>query len=108
MSESASQLRFGGECYEQENQDVSPQMGSGRFKNGRYDRTAYMRRVSYSDPVHGDNVLDESMVQISESRCFLAASPGYNSDDDWYGYSFMYGGKGGKDGEKCFEDESSL
>nr|GMD81565.1 umecyanin-like [Ipomoea batatas] len=82
MGDSASQLRFGGECYEPENQGVSPQMGSGgRFREGKYDRTAY--------------------VQIS--RCYFATNEGYNFKDDWYGYSFMYGGKDGQDGAECFD-----
>nr|GMD78883.1 cucumber peeling cupredoxin-like [Ipomoea batatas] len=94
MGESASQLRFGGECYEPENQGVSPQMGSGgRFREGKYDRTAYMRQLSYTDPIYGDAVLDDSMVQVQISRCYFATNEGYNFKDDWYGYSFMYGEK---------------
>nr|GMD85225.1 uncharacterized protein LOC109169837 [Ipomoea batatas] len=105
MGESASQLRFGGECYQPENQDVSPQMGSGgRFRKGKYDRTAYMRQLSYTDPIYGDAVLDDSMVQVQTSRCYYATNEGYNFNDDWYGYNFMYGGKGGKDGAECFDD----
>ncbi|XP_031108337.1 uncharacterized protein LOC116012804 [Ipomoea triloba] len=105
MGESASQLRFGGECYQPEIQDVSPQMGSGgRFRKGKYDRTAYMRQLSYTDTIYGDAVLDDSMVQVQTSRCYYATNEGYNFNDDWYGYNFMYGGKGGKDGAECFDD----
>nr|GMD85229.1 uncharacterized protein LOC109169836 [Ipomoea batatas] len=101
MSESASRLRFGGECFKPEGQSQSPQMGSGRFKFKQYDKTCYMRRVSYSDPVYGSAVLDESMVQTQLSRCYFAESIGYNFHDDWYQYSFMFGGAGGRDGERC-------
>nr|GME21242.1 uncharacterized protein LOC109169837 [Ipomoea batatas] len=104
MGESASQLRFGGECYEPENQGVSPQMGSGdKFKNGQYDRTAYMRQLRYSDSRDGDFDVNDAMVQVQMSRCYYAASQGYNSHDDWYRYSFMYGGMGGQDGARCFD-----
>nr|GMD76924.1 blue copper protein-like [Ipomoea batatas] len=93
-----------GECYEPENQGVSPQMGSGgRFREGKYDRTAYMRQLGYIDPTYGDAVLDDSMVQVQISRCYFATNEGYNFKDDWYGYSFMYGGKGGQDGAECFD-----
>nr|GMD08253.1 uncharacterized protein LOC109169837 [Ipomoea batatas] len=104
MGESASQLRFGGECYEPKNQGVSPQMGSGdKFKNGQYDRTAYMRQLRYSDSRDGDFDVNDAMVQVQMSRCYYAASQGYNSHDDWYRYSFMYGGMGGQDGARCFD-----
>lgn len=104
MGESASQLRFGGECYKPEGQIDNSQMGSGIFRDKRYDRTSYMRQVSYSDPLYGDAVLDDSMVQVQTSRCYFAKSQGYNFGDAWYGYSFFYGGRGGKDGQRCVID----
>ncbi|XP_019174271.1 PREDICTED: uncharacterized protein LOC109169837 [Ipomoea nil] len=102
MGESARQLRFGGEIYEPENEDNSPQMGSGTFKYKKYDRTAYMRRLAYSDPVKGDfSVGDAMILQVQESRCFLAGAQAYNSGDDWWRYSFIYGGTGGPDHSRC-------
>nr|GMD91076.1 uncharacterized protein LOC109169837 [Ipomoea batatas] len=101
MRDSASQLRFGGECYKPEGQTKSPQMGSGTFKFKQYDKTCYMRRVSYYDPVYGFAGLDDGMARAQISRCYFAESVGYNFGDDWYQYSFMFGGAGGADGQRC-------
>ncbi|CAH9128397.1 unnamed protein product, partial [Cuscuta epithymum] len=97
MSESAAQLRFGGECFKPQGQEYSPQMGSGRFKNGQYDKTCYMRRLFYFDPVYGNNVIDDSMVQPQDSRCYYEGNYGYNYKDNFYAYNFFLGGGGGRD-----------
>ncbi|XP_019174270.1 PREDICTED: uncharacterized protein LOC109169836 [Ipomoea nil] len=101
MGKSASQLRFGGECYKLEGQSTSPEMGSGRFKNEQYDKTCYMRRVSYTDPEYGSTVLSDDIVKTQISRCYFASSMGYNFKDSWYQYSFFFGGGGGLDGGIC-------
>nr|GLL47970.1 uncharacterized protein LOC109169837 [Ipomoea trifida] len=94
MSESASQLRFGGECYEPEGQDYSsPGMGSGRFKAIVYTKTCYMRQVSFSD-IYGDHPLKDDMVQVQMIRCYFARNLGYNSGDGWAQYAFLFGGGG--------------
>ncbi|RAL48122.1 hypothetical protein DM860_005546 [Cuscuta australis] len=104
MASAATQLRFGGECFKPEGQDTSPEMGSGRFNNGQYDKTCYMRRVSYYDSIYGSNVVSDDMVQLHDSRCYYEGSQGYNFEDDWYGYSFMFGGAGKEDEVRCLGD----
>ncbi|VFQ91578.1 unnamed protein product [Cuscuta campestris] len=104
MTSAATQLRFGGECFKPEGQDTSPEMGSGRFSNGQYDKTCYMRRVSYYDSIYGSNVVSDDMVQLHDSRCYYEGSQGYNFEDDWYGYSFMFGGAGKEDEVRCLGD----
>ncbi|CAH9128393.1 unnamed protein product [Cuscuta epithymum] len=104
MSETAAQLRFGGESFEAEGEVYSPEMGSGAFVNGQYDKTCYMRRLFYIDPVYGGNVVDDSMVQAQDSRCYYCGDNGFNYKDDWYAYSFLFGGGGGKDNVDCFDN----
>ncbi|CAH9075608.1 unnamed protein product [Cuscuta epithymum] len=101
MSESAIQLRFGGECFKPEGEEASAQMGSGVFVNAQYDKTSYMRQITYTDLVYGGANLDNSRVQVHESRCYYVAGNTYNTKDPWYAYNFFFGGRGGEDEERC-------
>ena len=85
LNSRADTLKWGGYVFTGPNDNASPQMGSGKFDNGEYQRTAYMTNVQY---VGANNQLVRSPndIQTAESRCYK---------DETLGYTFYFGGKGG-------------
>ena len=70
LNSRADTLKWGGYVFTGPNDNASPQMGSGKFDNGEYQRTAYMTNVQY---VGANNQLVRSPndIQTAESRCYL-------------------------------------
>lgn len=75
-------------------------MGSGQFRNGQYQMTAYMRQVKVVD--QSDRTFDpqNSFIAGRDSRCYFEGDHSLSSDPYW-GYKFLFGGRGGKDGREC-------
>ena len=90
-------MKWGGYVFTQPGDETSPQMGSGKFDNGIYQRTAYMTNVQYID-ANNQLVHSPNNIQTAESRCYLEGDQSYK--DDKVGYTFCFGGKGGTE-EKC-------
>ena len=85
-------MKWGGYVFTQPEDETSPQMGSGKFDNGEYQRTAYMTNVQY---VGANNQLVRSPndIQTAKSRCDLEGDESYK--DETIGYTFCFGGKVG-------------
>ena len=92
LNSGADTLKWGGYVFTGPNDNASPQMGSGKFDNGEYQRTAYMTNVQYLD-ANNQLVHLPNNIQITESRCFLEGDESYK--DDTIGYTFCFGGKCG-------------
>ena len=73
-------------------------MGSGKFGNEIYQRTANMINVRYIDNKY-QLVDSPNDIQTAESHCYLEGDHSY--EDDKVGYTFSFGGKGGTE-ERCY------
>ncbi|KAK2979588.1 hypothetical protein RJ640_020080 [Escallonia rubra] len=101
LENAADFIEWGGQVYTPLSDNISPPMGSGTFKNGQYDKSCYMRNVAVWDGNDQSANVDNSYIQKSKPRCYLAGDNSYK--DDGYGYSFVFGGTGGKAGEECLD-----
>ncbi|GMY12325.1 hypothetical protein FCV25MIE_07564 [Fagus crenata] len=92
LGNGADTVYWGGMVYS--NLPKSPPMGSGgRFKDGNYDRTCYMKQMSVRTVPGAPFVTaDDALVLYKDSRCYGAAD--YGNVEGW-GYRFLFGGKGG-------------
>ncbi|KAL0360359.1 UNVERIFIED_CONTAM: hypothetical protein Sradi_3720400 [Sesamum radiatum] len=101
IQDHADSLRLGGQVFTPPSDDVRPQMGSGKFVNGQYDKTCYMRRVGIIDDTRVKVItdIDNSYVSGTESRCFYAGDNSFKNEINRY--SFVFGGRGGKDEHGC-------
>jgi len=97
LSDGADTLKWGGYVFTQPGDETSPQMGSGKFDNEIYQRTANMINVRYIDNKY-ELVNSPNDIQTAESRCYLEGDQSYK--DDKVGYTFCFGGKGGTQ-EEC-------
>ena len=69
-------------------------MGSGgAFKDGNYHTTCYMRQMTIGDK---SSSVDNFDVHGVYSRCYFEGDHSCKKDE-WLRYSFVFGGKGGKD-----------
>ena len=91
-------MKWGGYVFTQLGDETSPQMGSGKFGNEIYQRTANMINVRYIENKY-QLVDSPNDIQIAESRCYLEGDHSY--EDDKVGYTFCFGGKGGTE-ERCY------
>ncbi|PIN08476.1 hypothetical protein CDL12_18946 [Handroanthus impetiginosus] len=99
MQHSTTHLFFGGEVYTPLSDDESPQMGSGKFVDGQYDKTCYMRQVSILNKDYQIVDVDNSYMAGYDSRCYYSGDNSFKNDVDRY--SFVFGGRGGKDESTC-------
>ncbi|KAK4429539.1 hypothetical protein Salat_1254500 [Sesamum alatum] len=103
IQDHADSLRFGGQVFTPSANDIRPQMGSGIFKNGEYDQTCYIRRIRVADETHRYlYAVDNSYISGTDSRCYYEGDQSFKNENT--GYSFVFGGKGGRDGSQCFFD----
>nr|XP_027090539.1 uncharacterized protein LOC113711579 [Coffea arabica] len=96
LASGAETIRWGGQVFTPPSDDTSSQMGSGLFRNGQRRITCYMRQVTYDETISPD----KSSLQTHDSRCYYEGYNFYDKDSYW-AYSFLFGGKGGKDGVTC-------
>ncbi|KAL0438225.1 UNVERIFIED_CONTAM: hypothetical protein Slati_2305500 [Sesamum latifolium] len=101
IQDHADSLRLGGQVFTPPSDDVRPQMGSGKFVNGQYDKTCYMRRVGIIDDTRVKAItdIDNSYVSGTDSRCFYEGDNSFKNEINRY--SFVFGGGGGKDEHGC-------
>ncbi|PIN08474.1 hypothetical protein CDL12_18948 [Handroanthus impetiginosus] len=100
MQQSATFVRYGGQVFTPSSDDRSPQMGSGgKFVNGQYDKTCYMRQVSIRRKDFEFVDVDNSYMEGTDSRCYYSGDYSFKNDQDRY--SFLFGGRGGTDEHTC-------
>ncbi|KAL0360365.1 UNVERIFIED_CONTAM: hypothetical protein Sradi_3721000 [Sesamum radiatum] len=100
IKDHADSLRFGGQVFTPSPKDNRPQMGSGIFINGEYDRTCYMQHLRVADETHSTLTdVDNSYIGGTDSRCYYEADQSFKNQN--VGYSFLFGGAGGKDRSTC-------
>ena len=92
LNSGAATLKWGGYVFTGPNDNASPQMGSGKFDNDEYQRTAYMTNVQYVG-ANNQLVRSPSDIQTAKSRCDLEGDESYK--DETIGYTFCFGGKVG-------------
>uniref|UniRef100_A0A7N2LSK7 Neprosin PEP catalytic domain-containing protein n=1 Tax=Quercus lobata TaxID=97700 RepID=A0A7N2LSK7_QUELO len=87
LSDGVDTLKWGGYVFTQPGDETSPQMGSGKFDNGIYQRTTNMINVRYID--NNYQLVDSpNDIQTVESRCYLEGDQSYK--DDKVGYTFFF------------------
>ncbi|KAL0006077.1 hypothetical protein SO802_013638 [Lithocarpus litseifolius] len=96
LSDGVDTLKWGGYVFTQPSDETSPPMGSGKFDNEIYQRTAIMINVRYIDNKY--HLVDSpNDIQSAESRCYFGD---HSYKDNTVGYTFCFGGKGGTQ-EEC-------
>ncbi|KAL0006066.1 hypothetical protein SO802_013627 [Lithocarpus litseifolius] len=96
LSDGVDTLKWGGYVFTQPSDETSPPMGSGKFDNEIYQRTAIMINVRYIDNKY--HLVDSpNDIQTAESRCYFGD---HSYKDNTVGYTFCFGGKGGTQ-EEC-------
>ncbi|XP_042509873.1 uncharacterized protein LOC122085486 [Macadamia integrifolia] len=93
LSIEADYIRWGGQVYSPNSEQHSAQMGSGVWRDGWYQETCYFRRVIDLDATYTPEVPNNAYIQRSDTRCYYADDNSYK--DDYWQYSFGFGGTGG-------------